>query len=66
MAKNKDSVSKNRTGELDVKALTVTYIDPKTEVETVYNIMDILEPLDGEKISITVAADTEAPASEEE
>ena len=66
MAKNKDSITKNRTGEFDLSQMTITHIDTKTSVETVYNIIDILKPLDGESISLTVGADTEAPASEEE
>ena len=65
MAKNKDSITKNRTGEFDLSQMTITHIDTKTSVETVYSIIDILKPLDGESISLTVAADTEAPATEE-
>ena len=66
MAKNKDAITKNRTGEFDLGTMTITHIDAKTSEETKYSIMDILEPLDGELISLTVAADTEAPVSEEE
>jgi hypothetical protein len=66
VAKNKDSFTKNRTGEFDLSQMTITHIDPKTEVRTVYSIIDILKPLDGELISLTVAADTEALSVEEE
>lgn len=65
MAKNKDSLSSNRTGILDFSQLTITHIDQKHGGETVYKIVDILQPLDGQSISFTVAADTEAvPANE--
>lgn len=66
MAKNKDSMTKNRTGEFDLSQMTITHIDPKTEQKTVYSIIDILKPLDGESISLTVAADTEAHPVDEE
>lgn len=65
MAKNKDSFTKNRTGKLDLSQMTVTHTDPKTQVETIYGIIDILKPLDGESISLTVVADTEAEPTEE-
>jgi hypothetical protein len=65
MAKNKDSMSSNRTGEFDLSQMTITHIDSKTETKTVYSIIDILKPLDGEVISLTVAADSDAPELEE-
>ena len=66
MAKNKDSINKNRTGELRIEDLTIHHVDPKTNETTVYKIMDILAPLDGENVSLTVASDSEAPASLED
>ena len=66
MAKNKDSFTKNRTGEFDLSQMTITHIDTKTEAKNVYSIIDILKHLDGEIISLTVAADTEAPLSDGE
>ena len=65
MAKNKDSINKNRTGEFDLSQMTISSKDPKTEVVTVYSIIDILKPLDGENISLTITSDTEAPKIEE-
>jgi hypothetical protein len=65
MAKNKDTMTSNRTGVLDVEELTVTKIDEKNGGETVFDIREMLARYNGHNVSLTVTVDTEAQVVEE-
>jgi hypothetical protein len=65
MAKNKDTMTSNRSGVLDVEELTVTKVDEKNGGETVFDIKEMLKRFNGHNVSLTVTVDTEAPAVEE-
>jgi hypothetical protein len=65
VAKNKDTMTSNRTGILDVEELTVTKVDEKNGGETVYDIREMLTRFNGHNVSLTVTVDTEAPSVEE-
>lgn len=65
MAKNKDTMTSNRSGVLDLEEFSVTQIDTKTGGETVYDLKEMFERFNGHNVSVTVTVDTEAPSVEE-
>jgi hypothetical protein len=66
MAKNKDTLSTNVTGLVDVDELTVTYVDPQgKEAEKVYDLKKVLQRYNGLETSITFKVDSDVKSEEE-
>ncbi|WEG18516.1 YonK family protein [Alkalihalophilus pseudofirmus] len=58
MAKNKETMSTNITGKVNIVEMTATETD-KDGNETVYSILDVLRRFDGLETSITFKVDND-------